>query len=220
MSHHTLTTRRTHLVPGPAHRRALLYLPLLCFGGAVTVLPGCASQRPPSPYLTGEESGARNPVKAQELAQRGADLLESDPVRAESLLREALTADLYHGPAHNNLGVLLLKRGELYAAAEEFQWARTLMPGHPDPRVNLALTFEKAGRFDDGLRECRTALEVRPGHLAAVQQLAKLQRRLNHSDAQTADLLRDIALRGDQTWRDWAQLQLAILEGRPARTGP
>ena len=35
-------------------------------------------------------------------------VIASDPAKAESLLREALGYDLYHGAAHNNLGVLLL----------------------------------------------------------------------------------------------------------------
>ena len=34
----------------------------------------------------------------------------------------------------------------LYDAAAEFEWARKLMPGHPDPRLNLAITLERAGR--------------------------------------------------------------------------
>jgi len=36
----------------------------------------------------------------------GAGLIDSDPAKAAELLREALTADLFFGPAHNNLGVL------------------------------------------------------------------------------------------------------------------
>jgi hypothetical protein len=50
---------------------------------------------------------------------------------------EALSADLFFGLAHNNLGVLYLKEDKLYEAANEFEWARKLMPGHPDPRMNL-----------------------------------------------------------------------------------
>lgn len=52
---------------------------------------------------------------------------------------------MFNGPAHNNLGVLFLERGQLCKAANEFEWTRKLLPGHPDPRVNLALTLERAG---------------------------------------------------------------------------
>lgn len=60
-----------------------------------------------------------------------------DIAKAERLFRSALAADPYCGPAHNDLGVVYLKGGQLYEAAAEFDWARKLMPGHPDPRLNL-----------------------------------------------------------------------------------
>jgi len=44
---------------------------------------------------------------AQALSMEEADLIDSDSARAEELLRATLTADLFSGPAHNNLGVLL-----------------------------------------------------------------------------------------------------------------
>lgn len=39
--------------------------------------------------------------------------------------------------------------GWLHKAASEFEWARKLMPGYPDPRLNLAMTLEEAGRIDE-----------------------------------------------------------------------
>ncbi len=70
-------------------------------------------------------------------------------VQAEKLLREALVGDLYHGPAHNNLGAAYLKQRKLYEGAGEFEWTSKLMFGHPDPRMNLAFTLERAGRTDE-----------------------------------------------------------------------
>jgi len=37
------------------------------------------------------------------------------------------------------------------------------MPGHPDPRMNLALTLEQAGRTDETIQTYKTALEVLSG---------------------------------------------------------
>ena len=110
-----------------------------------------------SPYATPREVN-RNSLRAQELTREAAELLDRNPQKAERLLREALTADLYYGPGHNNLGVMYLKQGQLYEAANEFEWARKLMPGHPDPRMNLALTLERAGRIDEALATYETAL--------------------------------------------------------------
>ena len=152
------------------------------------------------------QAAARNTVRAQELNIRAADAIDSDPAAAERLLREALGADLFFGPAHNNLGVLYLKAGKLYEAAGEFEWARKLMPGHPDPRMNLALTLEQAGKTDEAIQTYRTALEVWPGHIATVQALARLEVTSRRTSAELAGWLDEVALRGETgAWRDWAR---------------
>lgn len=177
---------------------------------AAVLAGGCQNQRIPrvSPYAPLAEVD-RDPREAQRLTQRAAALVHSDPDEAESLLRRALAADLYHGPAHNNLGVIHLGKGDLYEAAHEFEWARKLMPGHPDPRLNLGLALEKAGRIDSALETYHTALAVYPGHLPTIQALARCQLRHGRPDDETDAMLEDIALRGDVEWREWARLRLA-----------
>lgn len=172
-------------------------------------LAGCASHRVSSPYTAGSEMD-RNPAKADQLNIKACELLGKDPVAAEKLFREALAADLYHGPAHNNLGTLLLTQGQLYSAAAEFEWAKRLLPGHPDPRMNLALTLEKAGRTDEAIAAYRTALEVYPEHIPSMEALVRLQIKSGHTDSETPRLLSEVAMRGEaQTWRNWARLELA-----------
>lgn len=172
-----------------------------------TTLPGCVASKS-GPY-TPQSEAQRDPQESQRLTMRAAELMESDPAQAEKLLREALTKDLYDGPAHNNLGVLYLKQGRLYEAASEFEWARKLLPGLPDPRMNLALTLERAGRTKEALDTYRTALEVYPGHIQSMQAIARLQVRSGKTDDMTQDFLREIALRGGTEWREWARAQLS-----------
>jgi Flp pilus assembly protein TadD len=177
----------------------------------LTQLVGCASasRGGGGPYATPSADG-RDSLKAQRLNAEAAQLLDSEPAKAESLLREALTADLWFGPSHNNLGVVYLAQGKLYEAANEFEWARKLMPGHPDPRMNLALTLEKAGRVDEALATYDTALEVYPHHIPTMQALTRLQLRRGVSDERTGHMLKEIALAGDSPqWREWAQGQMA-----------
>ncbi len=178
---------------------------------ALVLVPfGCAGHSTIGPYSAQKEV-ARNPLEAQRLTREAAALMAADPVRAEETLREALTFDLYHGPAHNNLGVLHLNRGELYEAAIEFEWARKLMPGHPDPRLNLALALERAGRVDEAVAACDSALEVFPGHIATTEALARLQLRYRRTDDRTRGFLEEIAMRGEsEQWREWARKQLAL----------
>jgi len=171
----------------------------------VTGFPACSST-PRGPYAPLSAS-ARDPAEARRLTLLAAGQPADQNAAAERLLRQALGHDLYHGPAHNNLGVLYLAQGKLYEAAGEFEWARKLMPGHPDPRLNLGLVLEQAGRSDEAIASYQAALEVYPGHLPSVQALARAQLRHGRSDAQTAALLDDICLRGDPVWRAWAQAQ-------------
>ncbi len=172
----------------------------------LALLCGCASTTDSrSAYNTLSES-ERNPALCQKLTAEAVAMVGTDPSEAENLLRQALAADIYHGPAHNNLGVLHLAAGRQYEAAQEFQWAARLMPGHPDPRMNLALTFERAGRTADALAQYQTALEVFPGHLPSTQALTRCQLRYGKPDDRTDTMLREIALAGDTPqWRSWAK---------------
>ena len=186
--------------------KGAIALATLCF------LMGCESS-PRGPYVsTGEQQ--HNPAKAEALYRDAVKRLHTAPAdnngdgdraEAESLLREALSYDLYHGPAHNNLGVLLLKQDHLYDAAEEFEWARKLLPGNPEPRVNLAIALERGGKHVDAIEAAKSALEVAPGNLAAMQSIAWIQVRECLLDASTSELLAQIRNRSEQVqWREWA----------------
>lgn len=97
--------------------------------------------------------------------------------------------------------------------------ARKILPGDPDPRLNLSLTLDAAGRYDDAVTQVQAAIQARPGHIASVQQLARLRLRRpaisgqasedsSQRDALRADL-QEIALRGESDeWRSWARAQL------------
>lgn len=172
----------------------------------LVMLSPAACQSNSGPYSPRAES-ARDVMKAQQLTREAAK--QPDPARAEKLLREALTADIFHGPAHNNLGVVFLKRGQLFEAAQEFEWAQKTMPGHPDPRMNLALTLEKAGRVDEALTAYSAALEVYEGHIPTIQAMTRLRVKSGRTDQNTRSMLEEIALRGEtEQWRNWARTRL------------
>ncbi len=178
----------------------------------VLALTGCKASHESGPYESA--TIAKRDTSAAELLNReAAELLTSDPKDAESLLRKALTHDLFFGPAHNNLGVLHLNRGELYEAASEFEWARKLLPGNPDPRINLAITLERAGRTGDALAAYKTALEVQPGSVVAMQGAAVIAVREGKNEAALAGWLKQIAMSGETAkWREWATARMARRE--------
>lgn len=167
------------------------------------LLIGCGSARP-GPYAE-QSSLRRDTAKAQELNQKAADLIQTDPEKAERLLRAALAHDLHFGPAHNNLGVIFLAKGNLYEASSEFEWARKLMPGHPDPRINLAIALERGGQIEDAIATYEAVLETRPELDAAMIGLASTQLRHRRANDRTALLLSKIASGGkDPAVRQWA----------------
>lgn len=166
--------------------------------------PGCA----PTPRT--DRSAAATAPTPDLLNTQAAECLDTDPARASDLLRAALRSDPYHGPAHNNLGVLYMRAGNLRDAAAEFETARTLMPDNPNPRVNLSIVFDLAGRTDDAIAASTAALEASPDDIAAMEALVRLQIRTARRDARTPRLLAEVALRGETPqWREWARLQLA-----------
>ena len=173
------------------------------------IVAGCQAPRGiQHPYLPVEER-LKNTVAAERLTKQAADLIPLNPDQAEKLLRDALVQDLFFGPAHNNLGVVFLGREMYYEAAGEFEWAKKLMPGHPDPKVNLALTLERAGRADDAVTEYTAALEVYPGYLPAIQGLARAAVVRSGEDARLDAWLERIAMEGESDeWREWARERL------------
>ena len=180
--------------------------------GVSVLITGCQSA-PLSPYA-GQSAQQRNTPKASQLSSQAAEILATDPDKAERLLREALAHDLYYGPAHNNLGVIFLSRGDLYEASSEFEWARKLMPGHPDPRINLAIALERGGQVEEAIATYQSVLEVRPELEAAMVGLASLQLRHRRPDQRTRTLLEQIAFTtANESTRSWATAQLARLDG-------
>jgi len=176
--------------------------------GLVAALSGAACRSTQPTAYTPPQEEQRDTAKAERLTREAADLIYSDPERAEALLREALAADIFHGPAHNDLGVVFLERNELYEAAHEFEWARKLMPGNADPRVNLALVMEQAGRTDDARAAYESALEVMPDYVPAMQGLASLAMRDGNEDRRLSGWLGRIAVEGESAeWREWARDQ-------------
>ncbi len=181
----------------------------------IAVLSACGDASR-SPYASTGEA-ARDIATGEARYQEALAVIDSDPTKAQGLLTAALAADLFHGPAHNNLGVLLLKQGKLYEAAGEFEWAARLLPGMPQPRVNLALTLLKGDRLAPALDSAVLALEITPGYLPAHQTAALIKIRTGQLDAQLRQHLAAIVARStDAQWTDWAKTQLHRVDSQPA----
>lgn len=170
----------------------------------ILALCGCAPKKANLSVTPARDQVARSLASPDEITR----ILSNDPARAEALLRAALDADPFNGPMHNNLSVALLRQGKLYEAAIACETARKLMPGHPDPRVNLALILEQAGRSEDAINAYVAALEVSPNYIPAMQGLTRVQIASGRTDHRTSTMLHEISLRGETLqWKEWASVQ-------------
>ena len=66
-------------------------------------------------------------------------------------------------PAHNDLGFILLERGDVKGALDRFREAASLDPRLPDAHYNLGRTLRRSGGFAEAVEHFRRAVDLLPG---------------------------------------------------------
>ncbi len=74
--------------------------------------------------------------------------------------------------AHNNLGDVYSRQGNLETAAAEFQMAIRIKPNYADAYHNLAYTYQQMDRSQDAVRNYKKAVEFNPNLWQSYQNLA------------------------------------------------
>jgi protein O-mannosyl-transferase len=101
----------------------------------------------------------------------------------ETLWRTTLARNINSSLANNNLGVILVQRGQLKEAMTCFLKALQSLPNDPEICDNLAIAFAKAhnnyahtlartGRNDEAIGQLIKVLEIHPDFIAARRDLA------------------------------------------------
>jgi tetratricopeptide (TPR) repeat protein len=166
-------------------------------------------------YNTVAADPRRDTQKAIDLNSQAAKLLEADkPAPAEKKLKEALLADDFCGPAHNNLGTAYFMQKKYYLAAWEYQCAAKLMPTRAEPHNNLGLVYEAACKLDDAAKAYEEAYKLEADNVDVICNLARLYVRLNHheNDEKLHHLLTEIVMRDSRSdWLAWAKEKLATM---------
>jgi tetratricopeptide (TPR) repeat protein len=88
--------------------------------------------------------------------------------------------------AHNNLGELLAKQGELDRASTEFSEALQINPEYAQAQQNLGMVFIQQGKLDDGIAHLSRAVEIDPSAYEAYTRLGAAlanQRRIEEAIA-------------------------------------
>lgn len=190
---------------------------------AVVALATVGCQKPtlsPENYETAAKDPRRDTETARLETARGLRLIESrDLEEAEKVLKGALAADVFYGPAHNNLGLVYFHQKRLYLAALEFQYAIKLMPSATEPKNNLGMVFESIGRLADAERCYDEALAAEPDNAQVTENLARVCVRMARKDAKTRKLLQDVIAKSDRPdWVKWAKERLVTM-GQPEPAG-
>lgn len=184
----------------------------------LTALTGCQSseREPRIAYNTVDLADQQNTERARAFNERAlAAIEEGELEKAEQLLRQALTADVMFGPAHNNLGKVYFAQSQLYLAAWEFQYAAKAMPHQPEPRNNLGLVLERARRLDEAVTQYQAALEMAPDHPEILGNLLRARLRRGEHGDDLREQLKELILKDDRPqWVQWAKSQHARLEAQ------
>jgi predicted TPR repeat methyltransferase len=90
-----------------------------------------------------------------------------DYADAEQLLRHALTLDAKHGPAHHNLGEVLVRTGRPKEAIDHFWHAALLMPQEEFNPYFIALAYDRVGQRAAAVEILQEWLEKDPDNVQA-----------------------------------------------------
>jgi Flp pilus assembly protein TadD len=153
----------------------------------------------------------RDSCAARQLNEQGLALIEhGDLAGAEEAFRGAIARDLYFGPAHANLGVVLLQQGaQPFEAGWALRHAAQLMPKASAPRANLGLLFEAVGLYGRAEDQLRAALRLSPDDVEVIGHLARVHVRQSKRTPETLAWLEAVATQDDDAaWHNWAARQL------------
>lgn len=111
-------------------------------------------------------------------------------VDEETLWRDTLTKNPASWIAANNLGVILLERGDLDGADELFARVLELKPDHVEVRLNIGLLNEKrGGKLSDSVEWYRDAVRLEPRYAPAWHRLGlAYQKTARQLRAQAAEM--------------------------------
>lgn len=183
---------------------------------AAVLLSGCgwtAMSADQTEYRTTAGDPRRDTELAGMLNARAVQLITQGCLaEAEAVLKDALSADLFHGPAHSNLGVVYFQQQKFYLAAWEFQYAIKMMPTKAEPRNNLGLVFEAVGKLREADEQFEQALALDPENPQIIGNLAKTRIATNRKDEVTRQLLTDLVLKDCRPeWTAWARERLVLM---------
>jgi tetratricopeptide (TPR) repeat protein len=134
----------------------------------------------------------------------------------ESLWRDTLAKNPGAWIAHTNLGLLLVRRGEVETGIAHYRESIRLEPGLVEPRLNLGEVLQRQGRADEAIDLLGALVREQPTHPMARYNLGTaLARRGRYADARP-HLEAALRLRPDLAEAAYNLGTLHLREGRLA----
>lgn len=103
-------------------------------------------------------------------------LLQKKTDEAESEFRKALESGAASATTHNNLGVVLARRGDLQGALEQFQFGADEAAAHN----NLAVALLEAGQYEQSREELVKALAIKRNFAPALANFKLVQEKIRN----------------------------------------
>jgi tetratricopeptide (TPR) repeat protein len=161
---------------------------------AAQAMEALKSKRFPQAVALFEEIFSANPAGkaglagpyAQALRGHAGMIRESDPVRAEALLKKAAEAEPQSGTSYFELGKFYTARKEYPKAIAAYRKAVDLDPNSPDPRFNLGFLYAQTKDYAAAEAAFLKAISLAPPYLDEVYyNLAMVQKRMGkHQESQ------------------------------------
>jgi Tfp pilus assembly protein PilF len=182
---------------------------------AAAVLPACSGSStrsrsgdlseidPALAYSRRQREEAREHyTRATELSAKG------DTEGALAEYRKALELDDQLYAAWNNMGQLLMDKGNYADAVAAFQIASGIEPTDPRPLYNTGLAYQRVGWAADAYASYERALERDANYLPAMRGLARSAEMMGSSSLKLLEILKQAQLRErDEQWRNYFRAQ-------------
>lgn len=177
-------------------------------------LAGCTLR--PAPDQLPDTSAAMR--EATELAQQAQQLEKSGrPDEAIELYRRSAATYRDFPASWNNLGALLMDKGQNMEAIEAFRVAAELAPTDPRPHTNIGLLWQRLGYLNDAADAFTLALNRDPAYLPALRESVVIDVQRDTITDETANRIRKALLQEtDKAWKTDLERRRGLIEQRLA----
>jgi tetratricopeptide (TPR) repeat protein len=193
---------------------------------AALLAAGCSGKsqqtwNPPTDLIAAANADLQ---RAQSLAAQAQQAENDDrPDDAIDLYRQSVAAYREFPAAWNNLGRLLMEKGDGLEAATALRVAADLSPSDPRPVYNLGWLWEERGYMEEASRYYAQALDRNENYLDALRGSIYVDRHhRNYADEMVARRIRRaLLIETDPRWRDFFEREKIRIDEDPrASAGP